>query len=171
MKGEPTSFWAKLNQNEEGEILEWHSLIAHSADVAAVTESLFTRTILNQRIASLIGWEKLSDAHVARLSVLAAIHDAGKVNHGFQNKMYKSKQPKAGHVSPIVELLDADLKYQEMFLIPLGIDKVLQWFPDQIPAIHFLLATWGHHGRPVPIQHHFKATLWKETDGRNPRKV
>lgn len=170
MKGEPTGFWAKLNQDEYGKILEWHPLMAHSADVAAVTEALLSRTILNQRMASLIGWEKLREAHIARLSVLAAIHDAGKVNHGFQNKMTKSGQPRAGHVSPIIELLDTDFKYQEKLLIPLGIDKVLQWFPEQPTAIHFLLATWGHHGRPVPIQHHFKATLWEENDRRDPEK-
>jgi len=170
MKGEPTGFWAKLSQDEKGNIIEWHPLLAHSADVAAVTEALLKRTILNRRIARLVGWEKLSDVHIARLSVLAAIHDAGKVNHGFQNKMYKSKQPRAGHVSPIVELLDADVKYQEELLIPLGIEQVLQWFPDQSTAIHFLLATWGHHGRPVPIQHNFKATLWTETDERQPIK-
>ena len=93
MKGEPNGFWAKLNQNEDGDIVEWHPLLAHSADVAAVTEALLERTILNRRIASLIGWEKLSDVHIARLSALAAIHDAGKVNHGFQNKMDKTKQP------------------------------------------------------------------------------
>jgi len=168
MKGEPTGFWAKLNQNEHGEIIEWHPLLAHSADVAAVTEGLLTKTILNQRVAKLIGWEKLSVAHISRLSVLAAIHDAGKVNHGFQNKMHKTKQPRAGHVSPIVELLDADVQYQEKLLIPLGIANLLEWFPDQIIAIHFLFATWAHHGRPVPIQHHFKATLWNETDERNP---
>ena len=168
MKGEPTGFWAKLNQNEEGDIVEWHPLLAHSADVAAVTEALLKRTILNRRIARLIGWEKLSNVHIARLAALAAIHDAGKVNHGFQNKMYKTKQPRAGHVSPIVELLDADFKYQEELLIPLGIEEMLQWFPDQPTAIHFLMATWGHHGRPVPVQHNFKATLWNETDERNP---
>lgn len=170
MKGEPTGFWAKLKQDKDGKILEWHPLMAHSADVAVVTEALLTKTILNQRVATLIGWEKLSESHIARLSVLAVIHDAGKVNHGFQNKMDKSKQPRAGHVSTIIELLDADLKYQEKLLIPLGIDKVLPWFPDQITAIHFLLATWGHHGRPVPIQHHFKATLWEENSVRNPEK-
>jgi CRISPR-associated endonuclease/helicase Cas3 len=169
MKGEPKGFWAKLNQDENGKILEWNPLLAHSADVAAVTEALLKRTILNQRIANLIGWAKLSDVHIARLSALAAIHDAGKVNHGFQNKMYKSSHPRAGHVSPIVELLDADVKYQEELLIPLGIEQVLQWFPDQSTAIHFLLATWGHHGRPVPVQHHFKATLWTKTEKRNPK--
>jgi CRISPR-associated endonuclease/helicase Cas3 len=163
-------FWAKLKRDEKGEIVDWHHLIAHSADVAAVTEALLSRTILNRRFASLIGWETLSAEHIARLSVLAAIHDAGKVNHGFQNKMYKSKHPRAGHVSPIVELLDTDVKYQEKFLIPLGIDKVLQWFPDQTTAIHFLLATWGHHGRPVPIKNHFKASLWNDTDERDPVK-
>ncbi len=168
MKGEPTGFWAKLNQDKDGNILEWHPLMTHSADVAAVTEALLTKTILNQRVAALIGWEKLSEAHIARLSVFAAIHDAGKVNHGFQNKMHKSKQPRAGHVSPIIELLDADVKYQEKLLIPLGIGNVLQWFPDQLTAIHFLMATWGHHGRPVPIQHQFKATLWNENEVRNP---
>ena len=170
MKGEPTGFWAKLNQDENGEIVEWHPLMAHSADVAAVTEALLTQTVLNQRVATLIGWKKLSNAHVARLSAFAAIHDAGKVNHGFQNKMTKSGQPRAGHLSPIIELLDADVRYQEKFLIPLGIDKVLQWFPNQLTAIQFLLATWGHHGKPVPIQHQFKATLWEETEERNPEK-
>lgn len=170
MKGEPFGFWAKLNQDKDGKVLEWHPLMSHSADVAAVTEALLTKTILNQRVATLIDWEQLSEVHIARLSALAAIHDAGKVNHGFQNKMYKSRHPRAGHVSPIIELLDADVKYQEKLLIPLGIKQILQWFPDQITAIHFLLATWGHHGRPVPISNHFKATLWEKTDERNPEK-
>jgi CRISPR-associated endonuclease/helicase Cas3 len=170
MKGEPTGFWAKLNQDEEGNILEWHPLLAHSADVAAVTEALLSQTILNRRIASLIGQENLSDSQVARLSALAAIHDAGKVNHGFQNKMYKSKQPRAGHVAPIIELLGADDKYVDKFLLPLKIELILQWFSDPHIAVQFLCATWGHHGRPVPIQHHFKATLWNETGERNPEK-
>ncbi|NBC26641.1 MAG: CRISPR-associated helicase Cas3' [Bacteroidetes bacterium] len=168
MKGKPTGFWAKLNQDEDGNILEWHPLMAHLADVAAVVEALLERTILHKRLATILGWKKLSDIHIARLSVLAALHDAGKVNHGFQNKMYSSKHPRAGHVSPIIELLDADAKYQESLLIPLGIQQMLSWFPEQKTAIHFLMATWGHHGRPVPIKHDFKASLWKENEERNP---
>lgn len=168
MKGKPTGFWAKLNQDDEGNILEWHPLLAHSADVAAVFEALLKRTILNKRLAKLLGWNELSEVHIARLSALAALHDAGKVNHGFQNKMYRSRQPRAGHVSTIIELLDADAKYQESLLIPLGIQQMLSWFTDQKTAIHFLMATWGHHGRPVPIKHDFKASLWKENEERNP---
>lgn len=169
MKGEPTGFWAKLNHNEDGDIVGWHPLLAHSADIASTVETLLKRTILKKRIARLIGWKDFSDTHIARLSVLAAIHDAGKVNHGFQNRMYKSRHPRAGHVSPIIELLDADVKYQEDLLIPLGIELILHWFSDQPTAIHFLLATWGHHGRPVPVQHNFKMTLWNRTDDRDPK--
>jgi len=168
MKGNPTGFWAKLNQDDKGNILEWHPLLAHSADIAAVVEVLLKRTILNKRMATLLGWSKLSEVQIARLSALAALHDAGKVNHGFQNKMFRSKQPRAGHVSPIIEVLDADAKYQESLLIPLGIQQMLSWFPEQITAIHFLMAAWGHHGKPVPIKHDFKASLWKENDERNP---
>src|SRR5690625_5056561 len=106
MKGEPTGFWAKLIHNEDWDIVEWHPLLEHSADIASTVETLLKRTILKKRIARLIGWKDFSDTHIARLSVLAAIHDAGKVNHGFQNRMYKSRHPRAGHVSPIIELLD-----------------------------------------------------------------
>src|SRR5690625_160229 len=86
MKGEPTSFWSILNHNEDGDIVGWHPLLAHSADIASTVETLLKRTILKKRIARLIGWKDFSDTHIARLSVLAAIHDAGKVNHGFQNR-------------------------------------------------------------------------------------
>lgn len=172
MDGHPkgSEFWAKLDQDEQGEIRAWNPLMAHSADVAAVTEALLQHTILNKRIASLVDWDRLSDIHIARLSALAALHDAGKVNHGFQNRMYRSRHPRAGHVSPMIELLDADTNYQEELLIPLGIQQILHWFPtqNQQTAIHFLLATWGHHGRPTPIQHNFKSSLWNSNDERNP---
>lgn len=172
MKGIPkgNQFWAKLNQDEQGNILEWHPLMAHSADVAAVTEALLKRTILNRRIATLIGWDHFSDAHIARLSALAAIHDAGKVNHGFQNRAHSNGGPKAGHVSPMVELVEADVEYQEEFLIPLGIEKMLGWFSNN-SLTYFLLATWGHHGRPVVPEHTFKSSLWKTTDERNPKEA
>ena len=172
MKGSPRegAFWAKLDYDEKGNITGWHPLLAHSADVAAVTEALLQKTILDKRIARLIGWDCLSDKQIARLSALAAIHDAGKVNHGFQNRAYAKAGPWAGHVGPIVDLLDTDSNYQKELLIPLGIQQMLQWFQDQKTAIHFLLATWGHHGRPIPIEHNFKSTLWKANEQRNPKE-
>jgi CRISPR-associated endonuclease/helicase Cas3 len=83
---DPSQFWAKLKYEDDdpstGEIVECHPLCAHSADVGATTEALLQRTILRDRLASLIGWDTLSDVHVACLSALAALHDAGKANHG-----------------------------------------------------------------------------------------
>jgi len=168
MKGKPTGFWAKLEQDDEGNVTKWHPLLAHSADVAAVVEILLNRTILNSRLATVLGLERLSKIQIARLSALAAIHDAGKVNHGFQNKMYRSRKPRAGHVSPIIELLTADATYQEKLLIPLGIQQMLSWFQNEQAAVPFLMAVWGHHGIPVPFRHDFKASLWKKNGERNP---
>lgn len=172
MKGSPSEidFWAKLNYNEEDQIIEWHPLTAHSADVASVTEALLKQTILAKRIATLIGWDSLSEVHIARLSALAAIHDAGKVNQGFQNRAFTKSGPRAGHVSSMIELLDADTKYQEKLLMPLGIHHMIPWFSSQKTAIHFLLSTWAHHGRPIPLKHNFKSTLWEDDEKRSPKR-
>lgn len=173
MKGSPDKreFWAKLQKDDSGEIIDWHSLLAHSADVAAMMEMLLRRTILTNRISALIKWDTLTDVHIARLSAMAALHDAGKANHGFQNRAFNGVRPQAGHLSPIVELLESDGKYQDEYLIPLGIAEMIPWFSGQQLLVHFLLATWGHHGRPVKPEHNFKATLWKPTDVRDPGKL
>lgn len=88
MDGAPDSsqLWAKLKYEDDdsstGEIVEWHLLRAHSVEVAAATEALLQRTILRDRLASLIGWDILPAVPVACLSALAALHDEGKANHG-----------------------------------------------------------------------------------------
>src|SRR4051812_9629788 len=43
--------WAKLGQNTTGAIVRWHSLVDHSADVAAVVESLLAPSTLRRRLA------------------------------------------------------------------------------------------------------------------------
>jgi Cas3, HD domain len=37
------SLWAKLERNCSQQIVGWHSLVDHSADVAAVVEALLTQ--------------------------------------------------------------------------------------------------------------------------------
>ncbi|WP_022835516.1 CRISPR-associated helicase/endonuclease Cas3 [Salisaeta longa] len=167
----PRQFWAKLkykdNDRTTGTITGWHPLIAHAADVAAATEALLTRTVLRDRLARLIGWEALSDVHVARLGVFAALHDAGKVNHGFQNIAHDAK-PTADHVRPIVNVLSAPEPMR--WLKPLPIVEMAEWFPADPTGetlMHFLLATWGHHGKPVPVES-FDKRLWAPTDARDP---
>lgn len=166
MKGTPTGFWAKLEYDEAGEVARWHPLLAHSADVAATVEVLLERTILRRRFAQLIGWNALSDVHVARLSALSALHDAGKVNHGFQNRAFKSPGPRGGHVSPMVEVLGSG--HSGRILRTLGIAPMLEWFCSELELEYFLLATFGHHGRPVTPQSSFSSRLWEPNECRDP---
>ena len=171
MDGSPTpgQFWAKLKYNNDdpstGEIVEWHPLLAHSADVAAVTEALLRRTILRDRLASLIGWDELSDVHVARLSALAALHDAGKVNHGFQNRAF-GETPTSDHLTPMVGVYNASDPLD--YLGPLGIADMQGWTADLDVFGYLLLATFGHHGEPVPPGRH-DPMLWDATEARTPK--
>ena len=168
MKGKPDDFWAKLDKDDDGNIIQWHPLIAHSADVAAVFEALLKCTILNRRLARLMHQQTLTDIQIARLSAMAALHDAGKANHGFQNKEYDNLKPKEGHQSPIISVLKSEVSWQEELLVPLGIHKMIQWFTDDQTAVQFLVATWAHHGRPLAIQHDFKPGLWRNNETRTP---
>ena len=166
MKGPPTGFWAKLDYDESGEVTAWHPLVCHSADVAAMAEALLRRTILGRRFAQLVGWDALSDVHVARLCVLAALHDAGKVNHGFQNRAFEAPGPRAGHVSPMVEVLESERS--GYLLGALGVAPMLEWFSSELDLEYFLLATFGHHGRPVAPGSSFSLRLWEGNERRDP---
>ena len=175
MQGAPTpdQFWAKLKYKNDdrstGEVAAWHPLLAHSADVAAVTKALLTRTILDDRLARLIGWEMLTDVHIARLGVFAALHDAGKVNQGFQNIAFGA-QPTADHVRSMVGVLNAPEPMR--WLEPLPLAAMMEWFGESDPEralIRFLLATWGHHGKPVSDHGcSFEKRLWAPTEARDP---
>jgi CRISPR-associated endonuclease/helicase Cas3 len=167
----PSQFWAKLDRTDDGEIAHWHPLLAHSADVAAVTEALLQRTILRTRLASLIGWDDLDSVHVARLSALAALHDAGKVNHGFQNRAHGTR-PQGGHVQPMIELIDAGTEASVKCLHAMDVPLVLKWFPADVDRqtllFRFLQATFGHHGTPVSPKTDFREALWTPNDRRDP---
>ncbi|PSQ92847.1 MAG: CRISPR-associated endonuclease Cas3'', partial [Bacteroidetes bacterium SW_4_67_19] len=162
---DPSDFWAKLHPDWP-DVEEWHPLAAHSAEVAAVTEALLERTILGERMAALVGWDKLSPVHVQRLCVLAALHDAGKVNHGFQNRGHDAPGPRKGHVGPMVEVLGSEQSAK--WLQKFGAVSMLEWFESEDHFFHFLLATFGHHGRPVQPAHGFSSKLWEENDRRTP---
>jgi CRISPR-associated endonuclease/helicase Cas3 len=82
----PGAFWGKLARDKDGRIVAWLSVADHSADVAACCEVLLQRTLLRRRLATLGGLTDLGPRQVARLSVLAALHDLGKFSIGFQNK-------------------------------------------------------------------------------------
>jgi len=164
----PSDVWAKLKYEDDdrstGTIVDWHPLLAHSADVAAVTEALLTRTILRDRLAALIGGDDLSDVHVARLSALAALHDAGKVTQGFQNRAF-GRKPESDHGTPMVNVYHASDPLA--YLAPLGIADLKDWAADLDVIGHLLLATFGHHGTPVTPGAH-DPMLWEDSDDRDP---
>jgi CRISPR-associated endonuclease/helicase Cas3 len=51
MRGLPTTFWGKLEQDEQGVVVEWHPLLDHCADVAAVAETLLSLSLWRALVA------------------------------------------------------------------------------------------------------------------------
>ena len=144
------ALWAKHDGPDE-----WHPLVAHSADVAAVLEGLLRDTQLGPRMARLLGQETLSETQIQRFCVLAALHDAGKTNRGFQ-------EGEAGHVHPMLGMLSTSQKKRELTEI-LGLRDLLPWFEGQWGTMFdWLQTTWSHHGAPVRPERPDKG-LWTTT--------
>jgi CRISPR-associated endonuclease/helicase Cas3 len=173
MYGQPDNdqFWAKLHRDEDGGVLSWHPLIAHCVDVAVCMEWLLRYTLLGRRLAHLAGQRELSEVQLARLCALAMLHDAGKANHGFQDRA--SVVSRGGHLSPIIDALTpgaGDLA--DAIFMALGLEESGAWVED--PSSHdpveaMMLAVFGHHGKPVPINPTgFRAQLWRATAARDP---
>lgn len=154
MQGPPTSFWGKLKRRDgyrSGPVVAWHSLVDHSADVAAVGEALLQVGLLRRRLAALGGLDDLDPVQVARLSVLMALHDLGKVNHGFQRKGREKPYDTAGHVREVIGLLAKGLaQLKRRVKTTLALEELGTWEdPDGEPAVEGLLfAAICHHGRP-----------------------
>lgn len=145
MRGRPTTFWGKLERDEDGEVVVWHPLVAHCADVAACAEALLEKTLLRRRLAKLAGLDDLDAGMLARLAVLAAFHDIGKFNLGFQRKSNPQPGSTAGHVAEVLALFDTDYAIGERLLDALP-NELRDW--GECPA-EYLAASIGHHGRPV----------------------
>jgi CRISPR-associated endonuclease/helicase Cas3 len=142
--------WAKKDDPD------WHSLIAHSADVAAVLRVLLRETKMANRFGTLAGLD-LSPVHLDRLAVLAALHDAGKASRGFQ-------EGTAGHLRPIIGLFTEGGEY----LDPLPLRRMIPWFQNGAHLRHFLITTWSHHGEPIPKASSQHISAWHPGDDYDP---
>jgi CRISPR-associated endonuclease/helicase Cas3 len=165
MKGYPSEFWGKL---AVGEMSEWHPLRDHCADVAAMCEALLARTLLGKRLAVLGNRTDLTVIDIQRMAALAAFHDVGKFNHGFQNKADSGRQPRAGHVGEVLQLLGFSEGIE--WLRPhLPLDEINDW-ADQEEGCRLLVAAIAHHGKPLEAGGGSgpKHNLWKAHDGRDP---
>jgi len=174
MQGPPTGFWGKLRQDEQKRVLAWHSVADHCADVAAVCEALLERTLLRRRLARLAGRDDLTEVQVARLGVLAALHDVGKFNAGFQNKARGTKDT-AGHLAEVLAILNPRNNRRDLTRLlfnSLRICELAAWgdHPEGDDVFQLLIATISHHGRPVDITQGDKIVThhWQPATGPDP---
>lgn len=150
MRGRPTTFWGKLEQDDASAVTAWHPLAAHCADVAACAEALLEHTLLRRRLATLGGRDDLDEVDIARLSALAALHDIGKFNQGFQRKGDSEPRDTAGHVAEVLALFGSGYPEEKRLFQQLPIADFQTWCDgDSEGAFRLLTAAIGHHGRPV----------------------
>lgn len=164
MKGTPTSFWAKLEKDDDGHVLSWHPFVDHCADVAAVFEALLEIDTIRARLSRLGGRDDLDATTRARLCVLVALHDLGKPNLGFQAKGRPELGTTAGHVGEAIALLCDGSSQLKAALDP---ETLMSW-GDATGGL--LAASICHHGRPnVNDAPPFQETWWKPRHGLDPR--
>jgi len=159
VKGSPSSFWGKLQRNRETNAIDgWHPLVDHCADVAACAEALLGLPTWRRRLSRIYGCDDLDEIVRARLAVLAALHDIGKYNLGFQAKGRPDLGVPAGHVKEALAAIGEDVLRS---VEPLG---------DWGEGTGGLLASAiCHHGRPYSIKEvSFEPVFWTPRGGLNP---
>lgn len=157
-------FWGKTAAGA------WHPLIAHAADVAAVMARLLSDdSLLARRLATLAGSSDLDPTLRARLVLLAACHDLGKVNHGFQAKVRAAERhhhwPALGHVQPLIDSIAVVPELRELVM-----DIFARLGGPPALAGQLLACALAHHGRPHRLDQSDPklATLWQPQAPRDP---
>lgn len=130
--------WGKFSDGES------HHLAHHCADVAACFEALASLPTVRARLERAAGIS-LSSVHIARLAVLAFLHDCGKLHPGFQAKGWPEgdwRGRKHGHVREGAAIFQC----RELAAIArnLHLEKLCEWGVDE----HLLFSVLAHHGRP-----------------------
>ena len=159
-------FWAKAQPYGQPGPERIHLLEHHLADVGACFEALMRIPTIRKRLAASGGIHHPDDLHesvVARLSVFAALHDVGKVNVGFQARVWRNEdlggKPKprlAGHDADMVPvLMDEDHETAGWFFAALGWwdDAISSWDEHSGETVCALfVAALSHHGRPLKLE-------------------
>lgn len=134
--------------------IEWHPLVDHLADVAAVFEALCVCRAIRRSLEAVAG-RSLDHRDLARLAALAFLHDLGKANAGFQAKRWLNEErPRerltAGHGAEAIALLEGSNHSEEAetLLLHLPILEICGWgTPETLDNL--LRASIAHHGRPI----------------------
>lgn len=160
MRGTPQTFWGKLTASPSDGVTAWHPLVDHCADVAACAEKLLSLPTWRARLAGLCGRDDLDEITRSRLSVLAALHDIGKFNIGFQAKGRPELGTTAGHVRQALPALNRPVCASL---------SILNGWGDGTPGL--LVSALCHHGRPYPYSTtlDFEPVLWSPCQGLDPK--
>ncbi len=150
------------------------SLIDHSIDVAAVSLALLRLSTIRHRLGALAG-RPLTDVDVARLGFFVGLHDAGKVNHGFQAKL-RNEKPWAGHIGPLWAILGRRMHYTTTYRKirgavrgALSAARWRSWVKDRDAESELWGVILAHHGSLPPIDTVFpEPHLWYPLDGFDP---
>ena len=162
--------WKKSDRGEPGRI---HLLEHHLADVGASFEALLEQPTIRQRLAHSGGREDLDQVTVSRLSVLAALHDIGKVNMGFQTQVWRpgdlpcgcvpASFRRVGHTRDTVPVLNEnwDIETSEWFFPALGFDEMLAWDDrDGLATCGPFAAALSHNGAPINLEDTLPPIRW-----------
>lgn len=146
-------FWGKYSP-KTGESL---SLLAHVLDVAVVFRALCDLDAIRHALNSTAG-VVLDDVQLDRLAVLVMLHDIGKANLGFQDKILPGRPAKIGHIRELVPLFcDEALREKFLGVLPRGIGE---WFSSEICADSYFFAIFSHHGRPTKFTDSRSGSYW-----------
>src|SRR6266508_4335476 len=127
-------FWAK-RKPRTGSPMDWHPLADHCIDVAACCEALLGLPGIRARLAALAGVAAWPEVWTARLTLLAALHDFGKTNPGFQEQ-----RRYAGHIKEA-----AVFAGNRKLLHAAGLEILGCWGIHENEVLAVMLA---HHGEP-----------------------
>lgn len=140
-----------------------HRLEHHCADVAACFEALVEEPLLRRRFDEAAGGGGLHDVTLSRLTVLAFLHDFGKVSAGFQFKVGGRRRgvPRhQGHLKPFFWACQRPEVFARV-----GLNQLLAWGD----GLHQLLrGALAHHGRPIAgpsIEHEGPPEIWRPVQG------
>jgi len=161
VQGQPSSFWGKLERDQDGAATSWHPLVDHCADVAACLQALLEEPTIRRRLARVGGLDDLEPQQIQRLCVFAALHDVGKVNTGFQNKAFLGRVPLSGHVAELAALLGSCSATTRDLLCAIRWGEIEKWSGAAPGTVALLAAAVGHHGSPCALDGAANESLWK----------
>lgn len=157
--------WGKLQRDDDGSVSGVHPLLDHMIDVAACMLALLHCSAIRRATEVAAGRPLLDDADLARLAVIAFLHDIGKANAGFQARFWRleSEAPRSwpghcGHSADGWVLFSDAAASVGAARILAGLPPALATWGDSAHAL--LRASISHHGRPVDEQGARGASVW-----------